>query len=151
MSVKINVTGINEVMYKLDKLDIAMRSKVEKALLMGASTVLRDAKLKAPYDTTRLRTSLTLKTEDFGTFNPTVYVGTNASRRSKKGKHVQYGKFQEFGTGRRGRASKVKTPAEYEYGSLAGNPAQPFLFPALNENKELIKKLIANAMKSGGG
>lgn len=54
-----------------------------------------------------------------------------------------YAKFVEYGTGRRGAASKQPDPGvdpEYVHGSTAGMGAQPFLRPAVNFTREKLRK-----------
>lgn len=55
-----------------------------------------------------------------------------------------YAKFVEFGTGRRGAASGVAKPNDYNYGPKPGMKAQPFLFPAFEKyREEFIRELRA--------
>jgi len=97
------------------------KTAIEEALVTSALIVERDAKINAPVDTGRLRVSLSYTTEDFGTDNPAVTIGTN----------TVYAAAQEFGTSR--------------------IPAHPFLFPAFNNNKQRILKELAKAMRKGAG
>ena len=57
---------------------------------------------------------------------------------------AEYSKFQEFGTGRRGASSGIIPPSGYEYGTVAGVPPQPFMFPAYEQHRaSFIKDLKA--------
>ena len=44
--------------------------------------------------------------------------------------------FNEFGTGQRGAASGVETAAGYNYGSVPGMSAQPFMRPAADKYRD---------------
>lgn len=139
------IIGLNELLNNFRKIGENGKTLIEDALVMGALRVERDAKINAPVNKQkglggRLRSSITHLEHDFGSSNPYVEVGTN----------VEYAKFQEFGTGQRGSQSNVPTPADYEYGSSKGIPAQPFLFPAYNSNKKKILNDIAEALRNVG-
>jgi len=49
---------------------------------------------------------------------------------------ADYSIFQELGTGRRGAASGAPAVDGYVYGGRAGIPAQAFLFPAFEKNRQ---------------
>jgi len=115
------VEGNKELKERLKKIEKTATNNIEQALINSALFVERDAKINAPVDTGRLRQSITHKAENFGSNNPAVTIGTN----------VEYSKYVEYGT------SKA--------------PAQPFLFPAYNENKQKILKELAKAFKKGVG
>jgi len=115
------VEGANQISERLKKIGSETKTAIEEALVTSALIVERDAKINAPVDTGRLRASLSHTTEDFGSDNPSVTIGTN----------TVYAAAQEFGT------SKF--------------PAQPFLFPAFNNNKQKILKELAKAFKKGAG
>jgi HK97 gp10 family phage protein len=116
-----NVSGSKELKNRLESIQKTATNEVEQALLNGALYVERDAKIAAPVDTGRLRSSITHDAKDFGSENPYVEVGTN----------VEYAQAVEYGTSRA--------------------PAQPFLMPAHEQNKQKILKLIAQAIKNGSG
>lgn len=115
------VEGQKEIAARLKKIGQTATNDIEQALVNSALFVERDAKIKVPVDTGRLRSSLSHKAEDFGTNDPAVTVGTN----------VEYAKHVEFGTSRQS--------------------AKPYLYPALIENKSKILKEIAKAFKKGCG
>ncbi len=115
------VEGQKELAAKLKKISQTATNEIEQALVNSALFVERDAKIKAPIDTGRLKSSLSHKTENFGTDNPVVTVGTN----------VEYAPYVEFGTSRQS--------------------AKPYLYPALIENKAKILKEIAAAFRKGCG
>lgn len=126
MANRTTVEGAKKITERMKKAEREVTNEIEQALVNSALMVERDAKIKAPVNKRRglggrLRSSITHKTENFGSNNPAAIVGTN----------VEYAKFQEFGT------SKF--------------PAQPFLYPALIENKSKILKELAKAFKKGVG
>jgi HK97 gp10 family phage protein len=90
--------------------------ELEAAMQDSVQWVERDAKGRAPTDTGALRASLA------GMVKPTVddavkgYVGSN----------LKYSKFQEFGTSKMG--------------------AQPYLRPAIEANRDRIKKRFEQAV-----
>ncbi len=116
-----NIEGEEKVIARLKVISVTAKNDIEQALINSALIVERDAKIKVPVDTGRLRSSLSHETENFGTDNPTVTVGTN----------VEYGPYVEFGTSRQS--------------------AKPYLYPALIENKAKILKEIAAAFRKGCG
>lgn len=118
---RVEVDGVEQLKSNFKKISKTASNEVEQALINGALMVERDAKIKAPVDTGRLRQSLSYQEENFGSKNPAVKVGTN----------VDYAPPVEFGT------SKMA--------------ARPFLRPAFNENKDKILKEIAKAMRKGCG
>jgi HK97 gp10 family phage protein len=68
------------------------------------------------------------------------------------GSVAPYWAFVEYGTGRRGQASRrgeVGTPTGWRYGTIAGQRAQPYLRPALL----LVKRRIGQvgARRAGRG
>ncbi len=115
------VEGQKEIAARLKKISQAATNDIEQALVNSALFVERDAKVKAPVDTGRLRSSLTHAEENFGSDTPAVTVGTS----------VEYAKFVEFGTTRQS--------------------AKPYLYPALIENKQKILREIAKAFRKGCG
>jgi HK97 gp10 family phage protein len=121
MANKVEVDGIKQLEATLKKINKTATNDIEQALINGALMVERDAKIKVPVDTGRLRQSITHQDHDFGSKNPYVEIGTN----------VDYAPPVEYGT------SKMT--------------AQPFLRPSYNENKQKILKEIAKAMRKGCG
>ena len=111
-----NVQGGRQLERNMQRISGNIETEIERALTKSALIVERDAKLNAPVDTGRLRTSITHKVEE--TY---AEVGTN----------VEYAKSIEFGTSRQS--------------------AQPFLFPAYNNNKQRILRELARAFRRGAG
>jgi HK97 gp10 family phage protein len=95
-----------------------------------------NAKQNCPVDTGELRANIRTHFTDDGLLGS---VGTD----------VAHGPFVEFGTGQRGAASGVAIPegVDYQYGSKAGMPAQPFLFPAF----EMERPTFESSLRDVGG
>ncbi len=88
------------------------------------------AKAKAPVDTGALQASITSSVDDSGK----TVIGT-------VGPHVPYAAYVEFGTGIRGAASPGAGAGPYSP-SWPGMPAQPYLRPAIDENREAVKEIF---------
>lgn len=94
--------------------DRARRLEDELAL-----EVERRAKVRAPVDSGRLRSSIRA-----GRGPDHAFVAVD----------VEYAGFQEFGTGRAGAATDPgPTPSWYRHGASPGQPSQAFLRPAFHE------------------
>ena len=128
----IEFDGIEEFLVRLDKMsDIA---KVQDNLSKATLLVEKEAKQNAPKDTGALRRSITSKVEGLeGTvFTPLEYAP-----------YIEYGTglFAEAGNGRK------KVPWNYKddegnWHSTSGMKPQPFMRPALDNNREKIKKIF---------
>lgn len=127
---------LSQLMKAIKEMPKESQKEIKKAVKDSALMVERDAKINAPVDTGTLRNSIShriIESDD------TIVAEVGAS--------VKYGKFQEYGTGQRGKSGGIPTPSDYEYGSSKGIPAQPFLGPALAKNKAAIQKKIERAIK----
>lgn len=138
MSVRLE--GIAELTEKLDGLIDPV--KIKSAMGTACALVERTAKQKAPKDSGELRRSITSKVEGEGA-NTIGVVFTP----------LEYAPYIEFGTGLFAEEGGRKdVPWAYEdekTGELiwtCGNKPQPYLRPALNENREEIKRLLATAI-----
>lgn len=136
----IEFDGIEELLIRLDKMsDI---TKVQDSLSKATLLVEKEAKQNAPKDTGALRRSITSKVEGLeGTvFTPLEYAP-----------YIEYGTglFAEAGNGRK------KVPWNYKddegnWHSTSGMKPQPFMRPALNNNREKIKKILKEGVLSNG-
>ena len=64
------------------------------------------------------------------------------------GSNVEYSKFVEFGTGRRGSEGQhPPLPVDYAHGSVAGMTAKPYLFPSFEEESPKFLKALSRAVK----
>jgi HK97 gp10 family phage protein len=126
----IEIQGLNQV---LQSLDIADPQKLNVALGRACALVERSAKQKAPKDTGELRRSISSKVEDgVGiVFTP-----------------LEYAPYVEFGTGLFAEnGGRTDVPWSYqddsgEWHSTSGQKPQPFMRPALDENREEIIRII---------
>lgn len=97
------------------------------------------AKKLAPVDTGNLRNSISHKVDPDGQI---VYIGTNA----------EYAAYVELGTGRYAEGGRP-TPWVYKddkgnYHWTAGNPAQPYLAPAVKDHADQYRKILEQALKN---
>lgn len=118
--------------------NIVDMSKINAALGKACALVERSAKEKAPKDTGALRRSITSEVKDgVGiVFTPLEYAP-----------YVEFGTglFAEDGNGRQ------DVPWNYQddegnWHSTSGQRPQPFMRPALNENRENIKRILKEAL-----
>jgi HK97 gp10 family phage protein len=126
----IEIQGLNEI---LQSLEFASPEQINLALGKACALVERSAKQKAPKDTGELRRSISSKVE-----NGVGEVFTP----------LEYAPYVEFGTGlfaEEGGRSDV--PWRYqddagEWHSTSGQKPQPFMRPALDENREAIVRIF---------
>ena len=132
----VEVKGVDELIVKLN--NMADESKIQQQLGIACALVERSAKMKAPKDTGALRRSITSKVDGLtGTvFTPLEYAP-----------YVEYGTglFAENGAGRK------DVPWNYqddkgEWHSTRGQKPQPFMRPALNENRTEIIRIIKEGL-----
>lgn len=131
MSAEIKFEGLDEILYKLDK--ISSNANIEEALGTCCAIVEKSAKQKAPKDTGALRRSITSKVEGNQgiVFTP-----------------LEYAPYVEYGTGLFAESGGRKdVPWNYQddegkWHSTSGQKPQPFMRPALEENKQIIKQIL---------
>ena len=139
MADDIRIEGIEELNEKLNGL--IDTQKLEKALGRACALVERSAKQKAPKGTGELRRSITSKVMNEGT-SPVGIVFTP----------LEYAPYIEFGTGLFAEeGGRQDVPWHYqddkgEWHSTSGMHPHPFLRPALNENREQIKRILEEAI-----
>ena len=117
-------------------------NSINDALISGVSTaamlVQGSAKNKAPVDSGTLRQSIRADKAKIQGENVTATVSTN----------LEYAPYVEFGTGSRGQSTNTNTEVEVSYRSdWRGNKAQPFLWPALRENRNNSIKIIREEVR----
>lgn len=126
----IEIQGLNQI---LQSLDIADPVKLNVALGRACALVERSAKQKAPKDTGELRRSISSKVE-----NGEGVIFTP----------LEYAPYVEYGTGlfaENGGRSDVPWSYQDDEGnwhSTSGQKPQPFMRPALDENREEIIRII---------
>ena len=107
---------------------------VVASVTAGCKLIQEAAQGYCPVDTGALRDSITVDVKETGT----TVVGT-------VGPHTDYASYVEYGTGRKG------TPAPYAHTDKPGMVAQPYMRPALDENRDpildLFKGQLAQAFK----
>lgn len=135
---EIKIEGLDRVLAAID--NIGDEQKMGQALGKACALVERSAKQKAPKGTGELRRSITSKVEDgVGiVFTP-----------------LEYAPYVEYGTGLFAEeGGRQDVPWHYkddegEWHSTSGQHPQPFLRPALNENREQILRILKEALNNG--
>lgn len=132
----VEVKGVDELIVKLN--NMADESKIQQQLGIACALVERSAKMKAPKDTGALRRSITSKVDGL-----TGIVFTP----------LEYAPFVEVGTGlfAENGAGRKDVPWNYqddkgEWHSTRGQKPQPFMRPALNENRTEIIRIIKEGL-----
>lgn len=133
----IRLEGVEEVLGALD--DLKDTEGLEAALGTACALVERTAKQKAPKDTGALRQSITSEVRNLEgvVFTPLYYAP-----------YVEYGTglFAEQG-------GRTDVPWWYkddkgEWHKTSGQHPQPFMRPALDENREQILRILKEAISN---
>lgn len=133
------IENLDKLISKLEKLN-----DVNQAMEQACILVENEAKIKCPVDNGLLRNSITHYIED----NPNELIGV-------VGTNVEYAPYVEFGTGiysslGNGRQDRWKyKDAKGEWHSTIGQHPQPYLQPALEENRRKIEKMFKEQIKKG--
>ena len=133
----IELEGLNEVLRSIEA--IADTSDIEAALGQACALVEKSAKQKAPKDTGELRRSITSKVENM---QGIVYTP------------LEYAPYVEYGTGLFAEnGGRKDVPWNYQddegnWHSTSGQKPQPFMRPALNENREKIVEILGEAINN---
>ena len=137
MSIEIN--GLEGIEVKLE--DIADTNNIEQALGEVCAIVERSARQKAPKKTGDLRRSIKSKVEDSNTeVKGIVYTP------------LEYAPYVEYGTGLFAEnGGREDVPWRYKddkgkWHSTSGQEPQPFMRPALDENREEILRILKGAL-----
>lgn len=135
----IRIEGIDELFEELDEL--VDTQKLAAAIGKACALVEKSAKQKAPKGTGELRRSITSKVEVVGD----GAIGTVFTP-------LEYAPYVEFGTGLFAEEGGRKdVPWNYqddkgEWHSTSGMKPRPYMRPALNENREQIKRILGEAI-----
>lgn len=147
------IEGAEELERKLNSISDGMKKEIiEKAVRKGIQTVRAEAVLMCPVDTGELRISIKTNVEvSSDTAFGIVYT------------NKEYAPYVEFGTGPAGQEnhSEISPEVSPEYRQTGwsykdengewiytnGQPAQPFLYPALKNNETKVKKQIMDEIK----
>ncbi|MBP3339785.1 MAG: HK97 gp10 family phage protein [Lachnospiraceae bacterium] len=126
------IKGLDSLFKKLDVIEEVFKSgAMERAVHRGCKTVQAEAKLLCPVDKGELRNSISTKVEV-----------SNSHVIGKVYTNKEYGPYVELGTGRRG-AATYDGDQDITYNEeWAGQPAQPFLYPALKNNEKQVLERI---------
>lgn len=118
----------------------AMQRAVERGLEACGLVAEGYAKKLAPVDTGNLRNSISHKVDPD---EPACYIGSD----------VEYAVYQEMGTGQYvsgGRPSPwVYQDDKGNWHWTKGNPAKPFLKPAVADHAQQYRQIIENELKNG--
>lgn len=140
MSVRIE--GLDEVLDALNELEDV--DEIKSALGKACALVERSAKEKAPKGTGELRRSITSEVEaDEDGYKGVIFTP------------LYYAPYVEFGTGLFAEeGGRADVPWHYkddkgEWHSTSGQHPQPFMRPALNENREQIIRILKEALHNG--
>ena len=129
------IEGTNHIIESIG--NIADVQKLEQLMGQACAIVERAAKEKAPKDTGALRRSITSKVEVIDdSITGVVYTP------------LEYAPYVEYGTGLFAEeGGRMDVPWNYQddkgvWHSTSGQKPQPYLRPALEENREKIKRLF---------
>ena len=135
-----HIEGLVEIIETLNKLENT--ESIVKGIELGCAAVERDAKKKAPKNTGELKRSITSKVENEGR----QVVGEVFTP-------LEYAPYVEYGTGLFAeKGGRKDVPWKYkddkgEWHSTRGMQPQPFMRPALQENRERIMNYIKAGVK----
>lgn len=130
------IRGTEEILRRLESL--ADINRIQQSLGKACALVERAAKQKAPKDTGELRRSITSKIEGNAGI---VYTP------------LEYAPYVEYGTGLFAEGEgRMDVPWNYqddsgEWHSTSGQKPQPFMRPALDENREEIVRILKEGVK----
>lgn len=132
MAIVVDDTAVMKMLEQIGAPD-----KLQVALGKACALVERDAKKKAPKGTSELRRSITSQVDGLQgkVFTP-----------------LEYAPYVEFGTGLYAESGgRTDVPWNYqddkgEWHSTSGMHPQPYMRPALNENREEIIRIIKEAL-----
>jgi HK97 gp10 family phage protein len=134
----IELEGLDDVLKSLG--DLADTSNLESALGRACAKVEADAKKKAPKDSGELRRSITSKVsgEEGVVYTPLLYAP-----------YVEYGTGLFAESGGRTDVPWVYQDDEGHWHSTSGMKPQPYMRPALYENREEILRIIREGLTNG--
>lgn len=139
MIVKIDA---NSLLKRIDKM--GSETNISAAIGKACALVEGEAKKKAPKDTGALRRSITSKVEN-----------TDSEIQGIVFTPLEYGSYIEYGTGLFAEeGGRTDVPWNYqddkgEWHSTSGMRPQPFMRPALDENREKIIQMIKESLING--
>lgn len=147
-----SVQNIEKLLKKLKRMDMDVNGTLAPIMARQAKFIQGEAKDLCPVRDGQLRNSIRTTTRK-SKYKVTALVHTN----------TEYAAYVEFGTGKVGETTPVanKYPGPLSYRQtkwlgkihdvgwryIAGQAAQPFLYPALKNNEEKVRDNIANELK----
>lgn len=146
-----SIQNIDKLMKKLQKLNIDSKQELKQSMERNIKMVQGEAKLLCPVDTGSLRNSIVTNVKE-----------TSKGIEAKVSTNYEIAPYVEFGTGRKGEefgGDKYPGPLSYKQDKwlvnipdvgprwIEGQPAQPFMYPALKNNEKLVKKNIASDLE----
>lgn len=135
----IELKGLDEVFERLDSL--VDKSKLAAAMGKACALVEREAKQGAPKGNGQLRNSITSKVE----YEGAEVVGVVFTP-------LEYAPYVEYGTGLFAEeGGRQDVPWSYqddagEWHTTSGQAPQPFMRPALDNNREQIKEILKGGL-----
>ena len=137
----IEIKGIDKVLKRLEKL--SNTENIEKAMGKACAVVEAAAKQNAPKDTGALRQSISSKVDIEGK----EVIGTIFTP-------LEYAPYVEYGTGLFAESGGRKdVPWHYqddkgEWHSTSGQKPQPFMRPAIEDNRNKIIEILGEGIKN---
>jgi HK97 gp10 family phage protein len=123
----VTIEGLPELKRKLlDMSEAARQAKLEAAVLAGGQLIKNEAQVRAPVKTGTLRRSITVQISESSATNASAAIGTN----------LAYARRIEFGFNGRDKL-----------GRLYSQPAQPYLRPAFDQERENAYLEIQDALR----
>jgi HK97 gp10 family phage protein len=139
--IDIKFDGLDDILGKVEELGDT--GKYTTVLGKACAVVERDAKINAPKDTGALRRSITSTVEvENGDIVGTVFTP------------LEYAPYVEYGTGLFAEdGGRTDVPWHYQddkgnWHTTSGQQPQPFMRPALNDNREKIVRLIKEGISN---
>lgn len=135
----IRIEGLDRIESRLD--EVGDISRFTQAMKKACLVVEAAARKNAPKDTGALRRSIESKTEVYGNEVKGI-VFTN----------LEYAPYVEFGYGIEAEKDGRKdVPWRYQdddgnWHTTSGHKPQPFMRPAMNENRQKVKNILKEAM-----
>ena len=147
-----SVQNIEKLLKKLKRMDMDVNGTLAPIMARQAKFIQGEAKDLCPVRDGQLRNSIRTTTRK-SKYKVTALVHTN----------TEYAAYVEFGTGKVGETTPVadKYPGPLAYKQtkwkaripdvgwryVAGQPAQPFLYPALKNNESRVRDSVASELK----
>lgn len=145
-----NVVGLESLLNKLNKLGGNVEETLYNSIAKQTKFIQGEAKELCPVDTGDLRNSIKANTIK----NKNEIVGTVST-------NSDHAAFVEFGTGKVGERTNTNTKVNVSYKQdkwlanipdvgprwIEGQPAQPYLYPALKNNEDKILENIKDDIK----